>query len=148
MFGDYEKALSGREIVGDTLSRLWRKALTATAALFLAPCCCANGDDPFFVTYTPQMEDSGELEIEKRRVLLENQALGTGSLVGFWSSSMEPVRGGRLNFISTGRRPRMRTPSLPAIVGRTGFDCFPGSTGSIPCCMLNLKISTAPTSPS
>ena len=68
MICEYEKGLPGREIFGDTLCRLWGRTRTAVAAFFLAPCCWADGDDPFFVTYTSQMEDLGELEIETKNV--------------------------------------------------------------------------------
>ena len=68
MFTESKKGLPGREICGDTLPRLWGRGLAAMAALFLTPCCLADGYDPFFVTYTSRMEDPRELEIETRNV--------------------------------------------------------------------------------
>src|SRR6266853_1279074 len=92
--------------------------LAVASAVFFQPCARA-GEGPFFVSYTHQMEEPGNLEVTTKNITGKpgdgNRFLGCAlefeyGVKGWWTSS-------------------------PATGGKTGFECSLVNTGSTLFCM-------------
>ena len=105
------------------------------------------GEGPFFVTYSHQMEEPGNLEITTKNITGKpgdgNRFLGSAlefeyGLKGWWTTEVY------LDGQATGSD---STIFSPATAGRTVSDCCRANTGSTRSCTWNLKTSTGLTRP-